>query len=427
MIDKHLNLFWHYGLGDLPKDHENNVTHAFVVTLRCLDTKTVNKIFHQLIPSLKGDGEWEFHLQNRADSRRKNEPGHLLGIATSKENWTGGSRPAKTDNRRLDALFRLPGKMVIGVESKLDDALDLSQVKDHLKWLGHEETEEKNENGETNLTRVRWSDVSKYMEYDHPVVKAFREYLEFLGLVMFSKFTDYDAKAWAECKKYRNNLRALGYLRTRLEGLQEALKEHGLWKEIGSKVDCLDPKKDSYKAGSELSVRWRLESIPEKSMTLNLFIDPLYPRDADTEYPVVYVSVFLGFTSTEKVIKAYGRFVEMLKDTTEAMNSEVVMDVWERPNKNTPWNNRKSVNAMQKSWPVSKVCTSSSVSEQIIKKSVDLSIPANERTFRPTISVCRRFKFDKGHDPDDFLQNVAKGMVDALKVMERLKFLTEHA
>jgi hypothetical protein len=53
-VDPHLNLFRRFGLPPGSQEYENNVTHAFINTLRVSDPRITRLILHDLVPEIRG-------------------------------------------------------------------------------------------------------------------------------------------------------------------------------------------------------------------------------------------------------------------------------------------------------------------------------------------------------------------------------------
>jgi len=212
MIDKHLNLFYSYN-----RDNqliENNLTRAWIVTLRMISGETRNLLLRNLFKhSLQKLGEplptfiqAQFGLQGNFDTRLLSDIPHryVVTIATERD-----MEVEPSFFKDIDLGHSIPDAWIFDpeegycflVEAKIgNNPLDAEQVYSHAEgWLGITK-----ENVQEHLVAVTWHDVLTGIEnvgtdvvsqQDFQLLQEITQYLGFFGYRVYKGFDFSDLQA----------------------------------------------------------------------------------------------------------------------------------------------------------------------------------------------------------------------------------------
>jgi hypothetical protein len=205
IVDRHLNLFRRYGLGN-HQENENNVTHALINTLRLSDPRVTRAMLTDLLPDIVSlsvdwsDLGWALQSPPRSPSDYRHRV--MLAISPIGAPAAGKDRPLDIADAMVsgamdgvedesepggrgipDAWIYTKGTstLCMSIEIKVRNGVDLQQIQ------RHERTHFGEEQATQRSLDIRWRDVSRalhkaYHQFPNPILAELISFLLAEGL-----------------------------------------------------------------------------------------------------------------------------------------------------------------------------------------------------------------------------------------------------
>ncbi len=210
MTDPHLNLFYSYNQDN--ELIENNLTRAWIVTLRMLSAETRNLFLQTVLKDhflvareeLPSFGASHFALQGNIDKHqaRQFSQKYVLTIATQREFESGLFQPGGGDSIPDAWIYDDEQGYCFLIESKVGgNPLNAEQVHRHAKiWFGIDNQTEPG-NFENQLISLAWLDILKIAK--NPVIDIansqeqllLQEFASFLGFFGYRLFRGFEFRS----------------------------------------------------------------------------------------------------------------------------------------------------------------------------------------------------------------------------------------
>ena len=222
--DPHLNLFRRFALAFGTQEYENNITHAFINTLRLSDPRVARAVLLEIVPELKDmDVDWTdigLGLQRPPRSPNGYKNRVALGISVSgyvlhsnsDQTQTDQYSDTHTDDDEPEAITpeeqgrgipdawiytKNSNNLCILIEVKTRGGIEPAQMERHIRthFFGNEVT--------LKSFGIRWATLSHafsraYRNQPNPIIAEFLEFLSLEGLSATFRFDDATVKL-AKC------------------------------------------------------------------------------------------------------------------------------------------------------------------------------------------------------------------------------------